>query len=101
MLVVIKMRFYPREDLIDFPCSSLWAGHYADQGMTPGFPQEYYYKPPPGKQLEFPKPGWVKAQEGKIEQAQGLLRHLRGRLNEHLDKSAAKRQKRYEKYTDA
>lgn len=37
--------FYPREDMIDYPCSQIWAEHYADQGMTPGYPLQMYQSP--------------------------------------------------------
>jgi len=30
------------EDLIDFPCSDTFAEFYAEQGLTKGFPPEYW-----------------------------------------------------------
>lgn len=39
------MTFYQREDLVDFPCAPSWIEHYAEQGMTPGYPPEFYQKP--------------------------------------------------------
>lgn len=34
-------------DLIDFPCSPLWVGHYASLGLTKDFPPEFYQEPQP------------------------------------------------------
>lgn len=30
------------DDLIDFPCSPMWASYYASKGMTRDYPREYY-----------------------------------------------------------
>jgi len=89
--------FNPREDLIDFPTSPLWAEHFADQGMTPGFPDEYYYKPAPEYHIpSWVKPDWVKEQQGKMQSLQGQVTFLQRKLNEHLDwKSKGKPKGKY------
>lgn len=96
------MSFYPREDLIDFPTSPLWAEYYADQGMNPGFPEAYYYKPPEEDSIpkwvdiERAKPDWAKAVIGRLEQQQGQIRFLQNKINEHLDKAKTFRKTKYQ-----
>jgi len=34
-----------QENMIDFPCSQVWAEHYADGGMTEGYPASFYTSP--------------------------------------------------------
>ena len=78
--------FNPREDLIDFPTSPLWAEHFADQGMTPGFPDEYYYKAPPEYHIpDWVKPDWVKMLEERMNQLNGRQLYTTNLINEHLD----------------
>jgi len=55
-----------QENLIDFPCSQIWAEHYADQRMTAGYPTEFYASPR------------VKELQDKVGKLEGQLKDMTG-----------------------
>ena len=61
--------FYLRENLIDFPVSQIWAEHYADQGMTPGYPLAMYQSPQ------------VVELQGRIDELDNVLQGMLGAKN--------------------
>jgi len=58
-----------RESMIDFPCSQVWAEHYADQGMTTGYPPEFYASPR------------VRELQEKVGKLEGQLKDMTGVKN--------------------
>lgn len=81
------------EDMCDYPLSPTWISYYADQGMTPDYPEAYYYKLPERQEPQWDEPDWVKRQVGIIHQLQGKINFLQNKINEHLDRKSPKSNK--------
>lgn len=79
------------EDLIDFPCSAAWISYYASQGMTPDFPQEYYYPSQKFNELDERIDNLQQAkQQEDLNMLRGEVAYLRHKLYDYLEKPKRK-----------
>jgi len=80
---------HERENLIDFPCAPIWAEHYAQQGLTPGYPSELYNKPrlPTIEPADKIETEWTRRQWDTVGQLRGQIKYLETKLYEHIDKA--------------
>ena len=68
-----------RENLIDFPCSPIWVKHYAERGLIPDYPPDFYYEPPPRVETISNEDTAKRLQE-QIDMAMGQLAYFQHQL---------------------